>query len=250
MRIATALAAAQTLKVDTRAQKLDITALITGGVNFTPAQVVTALNVISIEVNKQGKNGATPIMQRTPLGVAAVAALGNEGLMRNFASGGNMKSAFAIELSDYGALSYSENEYLELVFTPTTVGGDFDEHTIDIDVIDSDMLSRTHNTIKKVSFDEDTPKPIDVTNVKTIIFPAGTLSKAEIVYPSGTRVTLDEENIKQQVIDGLGINILHKNGSYTLPDTGFMIYNVASARELKLTFNTTQKIYKLEHELI
>ena len=251
--IATTGQQAQSLKFETPLKNLEVKISDSADAATSFADFYAAIKDTTIEVLKQSKNATVTVLQRASIVELFQLSQANGGIV--YGENDDKKNFIesAIELSDYGAVVLGEGEFFEInVFKFPSAAGH--AYTIELYGQDFHNLSTMHNVYEKVYVNAESPREIDVREVKTLVLPASKFEKMELLYSNGRRVQYDEIDILATMRDTLftrSILNTKKDGlwSSAVNTVGeLLVFNVAECYSVKITTNENCNITVLKHK--
>jgi hypothetical protein len=251
--IATTGQQAQSLKFETPLKNLEVKISDSADAATSFADFYNAIKNTTIEVLKQSKGSTVTVLQRASIVELFQLAQCNGGIVYCENDDKNNSIESAIEVSDYGAVPLDEGEFFEInVFNFPAAAGH--AYTIELYGQDFQDLSKMHNVYEKAYVNAESPREIDVRDVKTLVIPASKFEKMEVLYSNGRRIQYDEIDILSRMRDTMFTrSILNTKTdgvwSSAVNTVGeLLVFNTIAAISVKITTNENVNITVLKHK--
>ena len=233
----------ETLKLTSRFGAIELR--INCGALATPVlmgNARTAINGITLEVQKQGNSGQQTIIAKSSLFDLAV-LLGSGKLLSRMI-GNNYYVSVMLPIAD-GSISFATGDEYHLFFD-----GAFGGYTIDLYSLDSPVKSDVFNFVERISVKANAAIDVIIADAQELMIPRADIQKIELLYSNGERLTYEEEEIASICRVSDGQIAIDMGKSVTFEESPILAFGVNSVYSVKITTDSDTIVTKLSKRQI
>lgn len=214
-----------------------------------------------IEVIKYHENGSKTLINTMPISILAQLGAQNEGYINinKRTVDGNLcnVATFTVELSNFGAISANQNEFIGInvtSFNPridsalTNQDAAFEDAIMQIYTFGAPAITNAHIVYKPVACQAEGETRINVEEASHICVPLDDLKNLEINYTSGETQKLTKKELELIQSDINEIQALLHNT--VINKLNYIVYPIPTGERLSVTLTASKNCYLLINEVI